>query len=109
MIVLGVILLVLGWLTGISLLYTLGVILLVIVGEFNSGKSALIDHTGEFASAIGGSGVQAVIRGEVVPRPASLYSRFGDVLMIGAAAAAVAVWWRGRTVVVSDRPAREEE
>lgn len=74
-----------------------------------SGKSALIDHTGEFASAIGGSGVQAVIRGEVVPRPASLYSRFGDVLMIGAAAAAVAVWWRGRTVVVSDRPAREEE
>src|SRR5690606_30997318 len=74
-----------------------------------SGKSALIDHTGEFASAIGGSCAQALTPGPAAPGPASLYCRSGDVLMIGAAAAAVAVWWRGRTVVVSDRPAREEE
>ncbi|HEX6946043.1 MAG TPA: apolipoprotein N-acyltransferase [Acidimicrobiia bacterium] len=74
-----------------------------------SGKSVLIDASGEFISEVSGSGVQAVIQGEVVPRTASIYARTGDVLMYGAALAAVALWWLGRTGGSFGRSGSEEE
>ena len=74
-----------------------------------SGKSALIDSSGDFASEVTGTGVQAVIQGTVTPRDASIYARIGDVVMYAAVLAALAVWWLGRRLVVSEIPAREEE
>jgi apolipoprotein N-acyltransferase len=74
-----------------------------------SGRSVLIDASGDFITGMSGSGVQAVVVGEVRPREPSVYARTGDVLMWAAAAAAVALWWAGRRVVVSEGPAGQEE
>ena len=74
-----------------------------------SGKSVLIDAEGTFLSPVTDSGVQAVLQGAVIPSGPSIYARIGDVVVFGAAAVALAVWWLGRRLVVSEGSVREEE
>jgi apolipoprotein N-acyltransferase len=74
-----------------------------------TGKSVVIDSTGEFASAASGLGTREIISGTFQPRAASPYARTGDLLMWVAAVLGLLMWWRSRTLVASPGRSDEEE
>lgn len=68
-----------------------------------TGKSVVIDDTGELVSDVSGLGTQEIVYSEVVPRQGakSPYTVIGDLVMYMAAVVGIGVWWRSRSLVVS--------
>ncbi|MGA8038521.1 MAG: apolipoprotein N-acyltransferase [Acidimicrobiia bacterium] len=73
-----------------------------------TGRSTIISSTG-VPGEISGLGTEEIIYGVVSPRPASVYARLGDCLMIVAAVAGVATWWWARPLVGSVVRPEEKE
>jgi apolipoprotein N-acyltransferase len=74
-----------------------------------TGKSTVIDATGELGQ-LTGLGTQEILLGSiVVGRTASVYSRTGDVVMIGLALVGVVTWWRARRLLVGSHDLSHEE
>ena len=69
-----------------------------------TGKSAVIDGSGELVGEVSDLGAEEVVRAAVAPRRGakSPYSVIGDSVMYAAAVAGVAVWLRSRASTASD-------
>jgi apolipoprotein N-acyltransferase len=75
-----------------------------------TGRSVVIDATGEFADQITGLGTMETISSDVViPRSSSPYAAFGDVVMLAAAVLVFPVIMRSRRVVGSANSVEEKE
>ncbi len=75
-----------------------------------TGRSVIVGEGGELTSPKTGLGTMEILTGTVYPFARSIYVLTGDVVMIAAALAGVAVWWRARKpLVVSVSETTEEE
>jgi apolipoprotein N-acyltransferase len=76
-----------------------------------TGKSAVIDDTGDIASNVSELGTREIVYAEVVPRQGakSPYTLIGDLVMYMAALAGIGVWWRARSLLVSGISSDEKE
>jgi apolipoprotein N-acyltransferase len=74
-----------------------------------TGKSVFIDPEGRVTDGISGLGTQEIVYGEFRPGDSSFYAGSGDLIMLAAALAGIAVWWRARALVASPGRQREEE
>lgn len=66
-----------------------------------TGKSVVIDASGELASATSGLGTEEVVLGNVAPGSPTLYARAGDWVMYLAILGGAFLIWRERKVLVS--------
>lgn len=74
-----------------------------------TGKSTVVDATGELGQETG-LGAQEILLGSIaVGRTASVYSRTGDLVMIGLALVGVVTWWRARRLLVGSHDLSHEE
>jgi apolipoprotein N-acyltransferase len=69
----------------------------------------VIDATGELGQ-LTGLGTQEILLGSIaVGRTASVYSRTGDIVMIGLALVGVVTWWQARRLLVGSHDLSHEE